>query len=902
MKISLYFNYTARALFRGGQRTILAVFCVAVGVMAVVSLQLVGLMLQNALTANVRATNGGDIAVSTPGVPLKPSDLAFFDQLKSVGTISNYTAVITATGGLSNTATSLQSFHVEAVDANNFPLVGSPTFVSPNNGTVSSLLVGDQILVTQSFLDRYQKQVGDTFNLYVKTNESTGQTLPVTIAGVIANTGTFAQSGNLVLISAQYYLASAPTSLANYNLVDVTTANQAQTDAAVKAITAQFPLASTQTVADVLNTQKSTLNLINTFLEIAGLLALLIGGVGIINTMQVLLSRRKTEIAMLKTAGYRRRDLFLLFGLEASLLGLVGGILGSAAATGVSYLVRGLLGNFGLNVLYTLNIPMLFGGVVMGFATALIFGLLPIVQAANERPIQVIRDEAHRSVGSKALTLLLLLILSALFCLLATFILNGNIVLGLMATYGGLVYLLVLGGIFSLLIFAISKLPVPERLNIKQAGLVLAGLVVSAAVYQVLPVFGLFLLAGSLSGLVVVFLPRNWKVSTRLALRNLGRQRIRTMTTVLAMFIGVYGIGMVIGMTDVMQTQTINVLNRNAPYNLVATTTGAESSTLQAGLSSIPGLSSSREDPFVAAQPRAVNSQPIQQVLGSGLQQNISLLGGIEGYNPGQSIPGLTIEKGRNLNASDANTNNVLVSALLTGESWLGVNLKLGDTIELASPDGKTVRTVTIVGIVAISTSYETLGKVLAPESVVNALSAGSSTTTTVFYLKVPPKQMNQALDALGRLAPNASVQDLTGSATSFLQQLSSILDLVVTIASLSMLAALIIIANAVALAMLERRRELGILKSVGYTSISVLREFLIENGIIGGLGAFVAMLIVSAVIVVFSQQLYKMALSMEPWLVVCLILGPALLALLTTALVSWKPVRVRPLAVLRYQ
>src|SRR5579875_1056775 len=867
MKISLYFNYTARALFRGGQRTILAVFCVAVGVMAVVSLQLVGLMLQNALTANVRATNGGDIAVSTPGVPLKPSDLAFFDQLKSVGTISNYTAVITATGGLSNTATSLQSFHVEAVDANNFPLVGSPTFVSPNNGTVSSLLVGDQILVTQSFLDRYQKQVGDTFNLYVKTNESTGQTLPVTIAGVIANTGTFAQSGNLVLISAQYYLASAPTSLANYNLVDVTTANQAQTDAAVKAITAQFPLASTQTVADVLNTQKSTLNLINTFLEIAGLLALLIGGVGIINTMQVLLSRRKTEIAMLKTAGYRRRDLFLLFGLEASLLGLVGGILGSAAATGVSYLVRGLLGNFGLNVLYTLNIPMLFGGVVMGFATALIFGLLPIVQAANERPIQVIRDEAHRSVGSKALTLLL-----------------------------------VLGGIFSLLIFAISKLPVPERLNIKQAGLVLAGLVVSAAVYQVLPVFGLFLLAGSLSGLVVVFLPRNWKVSTRLALRNLGRQRVRTMTTVLAMFIGVYGIGMVIGMTDVMQTQTINVLNRNAPYNLVATTTGAESSTLQAGLSSIPGLSSSREDPFVAAQPRAVNSQPIQQVLGSGLQQNISLLGGIEGYNPGKSIPGLTIEKGRNLNASDANTNNVLVSALLTGESWLGVNLKLGDTIELASPDGKTVRTVTIVGIVAISTSYETLGKVLAPESVVNALSAGSSTTTTVFYLKVPPKQMNQALDALGRLAPNASVQDLTGSATSFLQQLSSILDLVVTIASLSMLAALIIIANAVALAMLERRRELGILKSVGYTSISVLREFLIENGIIGGLGAFVAMLIVSAVIVVFSQQLYKMALSMEPWLVVCLILGPALLALLTTALVSWKPVRVRPLAVLRYQ
>src|SRR5258707_6210135 len=97
MKTSMYFKYTARALLRGGQRTILAICCVAVGVMAVVSLQLVGLMLQNSLTANVRETNGGDIAGTTPGVPLKPGDLTLFDQLQRAGTISNHTAVISAT-------------------------------------------------------------------------------------------------------------------------------------------------------------------------------------------------------------------------------------------------------------------------------------------------------------------------------------------------------------------------------------------------------------------------------------------------------------------------------------------------------------------------------------------------------------------------------------------------------------------------------------------------------------------------------------------------------------------------------------------------------------------------------------------------------------------------------------
>ena len=68
MKASMYFNYTSRSLLRGGLRTLLAVFCVAVGVMAIVALQLVGSMLQNSLTSSTRDTNGGDIAVTAQTV------------------------------------------------------------------------------------------------------------------------------------------------------------------------------------------------------------------------------------------------------------------------------------------------------------------------------------------------------------------------------------------------------------------------------------------------------------------------------------------------------------------------------------------------------------------------------------------------------------------------------------------------------------------------------------------------------------------------------------------------------------------------------------------------------------------------------------------------------------------
>src|SRR5437016_10916835 len=110
MKASMYFNYTTRSLLRGGQRSILAVFCVAVGVMAIVSLQLVGQMINGAFTSNVRDANGGDLAVTSQTAPFKQSDLAFFDKLKSDGTITGYTATLSNDASTGLAASVTQSF------------------------------------------------------------------------------------------------------------------------------------------------------------------------------------------------------------------------------------------------------------------------------------------------------------------------------------------------------------------------------------------------------------------------------------------------------------------------------------------------------------------------------------------------------------------------------------------------------------------------------------------------------------------------------------------------------------------------------------------------------------------------------------------------------------------------
>src|SRR5215469_482074 len=162
----MYFNYTSRSLVRGGQRTLLAIFCVAVGVMAIVALQLVGILIYNAFTSDVRDANGGDIAVRSQNQPFTQSDLTFFDQLKKDGTIQNYTASINAQGYTGQTG-SRQSFEVRAVDPAVYPVVTPPTFVNPTNGKISDLLKNNQIIVTQPFIDQYKKKLGDTLDMHI---------------------------------------------------------------------------------------------------------------------------------------------------------------------------------------------------------------------------------------------------------------------------------------------------------------------------------------------------------------------------------------------------------------------------------------------------------------------------------------------------------------------------------------------------------------------------------------------------------------------------------------------------------------------------------------------------------------------------------------------------------------
>ncbi len=947
MKLTLYWSYSTRSLIRGGQRTILAIFCVAVGVMAIVALQLVGLSVNQALIGNIIEANGGDIRVNANITPLRQRDLSVLDQLKQKGKITDYATSYDAGGSITLPSGDENTFSFIGI-SDNFPLVGQANFIAPShNLTIQQVVTGHNVAMSSLVFQEIHAHIGSTYT--VKTLDN--RLVPITVAAEFQEGGAFL--GPQVFI-AQSTLTSTPGPNGSPVPAQYDTAYATVPGANISSVKSQLsqalPSVRVITAQDLLKQRQKEVDQIQLFLRIVGLLALFIGGVGIINTMQVLLRRRQVEIAMLKTTGYRQHDLYALFGLEAALLGITGGVIGTAAGIGASYLVRAVVENA-----FFLHLPVIWdtltisSGLLIGLATALIFGLLPIVQASQIRPLAVLREISEGTkTSSRLTTIVLLVLLSLLFVILASTILS-DIVTAAIAVYGGsgVVFALALG--FGLLVLAVSKLPVYERprprmllwvllalgLFVASAliatGLAFAGIklndyatglgysVFGTYLLVVLGGLGIVLVGGSLVfflatlvNSIVMFLPRSWKTTVMLAYRNMGRQRLRTTTTLTALFVGVFAIGLILvlgqGIKDTINSTLSTLFTRNV-FVIVPP------NQKQAVLNQLPhlkGLDSSKTliNPIVPQiYPLLVNGRDINTILKS-LQSKdkidkgdvLNNLTDVEGFvlnGNKNNLPIIVLKDGRNLQASDAGTDNVVLNSLL---EYAPVNLHVGDTVIVQSVDGSVTRTLKVVGFYdgKARTGNQNFASILADSTLTEQL--GRSLTVEVFSLKVDPDQLPALKQHLNKTIPNAVILSIIDIDSLINQVLDNLIIMLSTVASLAMIAGLIIIANAVALAMLERRREIGILKSVGHTSRSILATVLIENGLVGTLGSLVAMLLVVGAISALSTFAFHITISIGPGLVGLIISSTALITMLVAALVAWNAVRVRPLDVLRYE
>ncbi len=125
--------------------------------------------------------------------------------------------------------------------------------------------------------------------------------------------------------------------------------------------------------------------------SIAGI-SLVVGGIGIMNTMLVSVFERTREIGIRRAVGARRRDIMVQFLVEAVLVCCLGGLIGAVAGCGISLLVNGrsIVGQT-IHAVLTLDAILLSVGVSVGIGV--FFGFYPATRAARLRPIEALHYE-----------------------------------------------------------------------------------------------------------------------------------------------------------------------------------------------------------------------------------------------------------------------------------------------------------------------------------------------------------------------------------------------------------------------------------------------------------------------------------------------------------------------------
>jgi len=152
---------------------------------------------------------------------------------------------------------------------------------------------------------------------------------------------------------------------------------------------------SVQTSEQLLETFNSIFAVVQAVFVGIAAISLVVGGIGIMNTMYTAVLERTKEIGTMKAIGAKNSDIMLIFLIESGLLGLVGGLIGIAIgaglAKGIEYVAATALGTVFLRAYFPWY--LILGALMFSFVIGSLSGLLPAIQASKLKPADALRYE-----------------------------------------------------------------------------------------------------------------------------------------------------------------------------------------------------------------------------------------------------------------------------------------------------------------------------------------------------------------------------------------------------------------------------------------------------------------------------------------------------------------------------
>ncbi|WP_431877610.1 ABC transporter permease [Micromonospora marina] len=538
-----------------------------------------------------------------------------------------------------------------------------------------------------------------------------------------------------------------------------------------------------QLAADASAGLKEGLSFFNKILLGFAAVALLVGTFLILNTFSIIVAQRTRELALMRAIGASGKQVIGSVVLEALAVGLIASVLGLAAGIGVGALLAYLFGQLagGLS-LAGLGVPpaAVIGAFAVGMLITVVAALLPAVRASRIPPIAAMQDVATPDRPLTKVTV------------------GGAVVTGI----GAVLLFLGLGG---------------------HAGDSTLATILGGVLFAFI---GVALLTPIISRPVVALLGAmfSWSVPGKLGRLNSGRNPRRTAITAAALMVG---IALVTGVTVILDSA------KGSLGKLAEDTIKAE--LVISGDSSGPRPASF--DPTVLEKAAAIPG--VRMV--SGEYGDLAVVGGERTWvSASSNVAALQQIFGAKAAAGDISRlapDQMLVSS----DTAKARNLTVGSTVPVQLSRGE-ARTYTVSGI--YESSQLTNAVTLPPQATADF----SIPQPIQGYLQLAPGTSVDAVQPqVERLladSPEVSVADRAAFIDQQTGQLDSLLQMIQILLALAIVIAVLGIINTLALSVLERTRELGLLRAIGLRRAQTMRMITVEAVVISIFGALLGVVV----------------------------------------------------------
>ncbi|MFE2617356.1 ABC transporter permease [Micromonospora chalcea] len=724
------------------------------------------------------------IDVSTAeGMPLStPMPASVLDRVKAVPGVADAEGVVAAEGArmIGSNGKVVTSFGPPQLGQN---WLGESDLLELREGRAPQ--ADDEIVINAALAEAGKVKVGDRVGVLTLAPKK-----EFTLVGVFGYSGGRDSIGgaNEVYFTtpvAQQLMLGKPDVFSNVSVqaADGTTP-AALRDELARTLGADYQVKTgEQLAADASAGLKEGLSFFNKILLGFAAVALLVGTFLILNTFSIIVAQRTRELALMRAIGASGKQVIGSVVLEALAVGLIASVLGLAAGIGVGALLAYLFGQLaGGLTLAGLGVPAsaVIGAFAVGMLITVVAALLPALRASRIPPIAAMQDVATPDRPLTKVTV------------------GGAVVTGI----GALLLFLGLGG---------------------HAG----GSTLATILGGVLFAFiGVALLTPVISRPVVSLLGAmfSWSVPGKLGRLNSGRNPRRTAITAAALMVG---IALVTGVTVILDSA------KGSIGKLAEDTIKAE--LVISGSTSGPRPASF--DPAVLEKAAAIPG--VRMV--SGEYGDMAVVGGERTWVAATSnVAALQQIFGAKAAAGDI-SKLAADQMLVSSDTAKARNLTVGSTVPVQLSRGE-ARTYTVSGI--YSSSQLTNPVTLPPQATADF---AIPQPIQGFLQLAPGTSVGAVQPQVERLladSPEVSVADRAAFIKQQTGQLDSLLQMIQILLALAIVIAVLGIINTLALSVLERTRELGLLRAIGLRRAQTMRMITVEAVVISIFGALLGVVV----------------------------------------------------------